>query len=186
LERHLSPISAAVIVPVFALSATGVSLAPTALLHVAEDPISRGVAVGLVAGKFLGVPAGAWLAVRLGAARLPDGVRWRHLVPLGLLAGIGYTVSLLLARLALDDPGAVEGASTAILTASIVASALALVALRSPLAAGDTRGTRRSLTRGRRGDRRAVPIQSVRRESDGTPAGGEEPHPAAGVPGAAW
>ncbi|WP_242422930.1 Na+/H+ antiporter NhaA, partial [Frankia torreyi] len=130
LERRLSPLCAAVVLPAFALSATGVSLAPSALLHVATDPISRGVAVGLVAGKLLGVPTGAWLAVRLGIARLPDGVRWRHLVPLGLLAGIGYTVSLLLARLALPDPAAVEGASTAILTASAAASALALVCLR--------------------------------------------------------
>ncbi len=160
------------IVPVFALSATGVSLAPSALLHVATDPISRGVAVGLVAGKFLGVPAGAWLAVRLGAARLPDGVRWRHLIPLGLLAGIGYTVSLLIARLALRDSDTVEGASTAILTASIVASALAVVALRSPLVAGDDRGTCKSRTRGGQGGRRAAPIPPARRESDGTPAGG--------------
>ncbi|MCM3921131.1 Na+/H+ antiporter NhaA, partial [Frankia sp. AiPs1] len=134
LQRRLGPICAAVVLPAFALSATGVSLAPTALLHVVTDPISRGVAVGLIAGKLLGVPAGAWLAVRLGFARLPDGVHWRHLVPLGLLAGIGYTVSLLIAGLALPDPAAVEGASTAILMASVAASALALAALRTPLA----------------------------------------------------
>ncbi len=123
LERHLAPISAAVILPAFALSATGVSLTPSALLH-------RGVAVGLLAGKLLGVPAGAWLAVRLHLARLPDGLRWRHLIPLGLLAGIGYTVSLLITRLALGDSDAVEGASTAILLASVAAALLVLVALR--------------------------------------------------------
>ncbi len=137
LERCLAPVSAAVVLPVFALSATGVSLAPSALLHVVTDPISRGVAVGLVAGKLLGVPAGAWLAVRLGLARLPDGVRWRHFIPLGLLAGIGYTVSLLIAGLALPDPARTETAATAILTASTVAGALALTALHTRLAAPD-------------------------------------------------
>ncbi|WP_236705868.1 Na+/H+ antiporter NhaA [Frankia sp. ACN1ag] len=141
LERRLSPITAAVILPVFALSATGVSLAPSALLGVVTNPISRGVALGLLAGKLLGVPAGAWLAVRLRLARLPDGVRWRHLIPLGLLAGIGYTVSLLIATLALPNPDQTEGAATAILAASVTASALALAAMRTPLAAqGPPRG----------------------------------------------
>ncbi|WP_261568976.1 Na+/H+ antiporter NhaA [Frankia gtarii] len=147
LERRLSPICAAVIIPVFALSATGVSLAPSALADVATDPVARGVAVGLLVGKFLGVPAGVWVAVRLGA-RLPAGMSWRHLIPLGLLAGVGYTVSLLITRLALDNPGAVEGASTAILTASIAASALALIALRFPLAASDA-GLPASVVHGR-------------------------------------
>ncbi|EIV91203.1 Na+/H+ antiporter NhaA [Frankia sp. QA3] len=179
LERHLGPISAAVVIPVFALSATGVSLAPSALLHAAGDPISRGVAIGLVAGKLLGVPAGAWLAVLLGAARLPDGVRWAHFVPLGLLAGIGYTVSLLLAGLALPDTR-VEGASTAILTASVVASALALVALRTPLAAAGDPGARGPGTLAEQAGGRAGPIPRTRRESDGGPAGGEEPPRRAG------
>ncbi|WP_372667063.1 MULTISPECIES: Na+/H+ antiporter NhaA [Frankia] len=178
LERHLGPINAAVILPAFALSATGVSLTPHALLHVATDPISRGVAVGLLAGKLLGVPAGAWLAVRLHLARLPDGVRWRHLVPLGLLAGIGYTVSLLITRLALPDPTAVDGASTAILTASVAASALALTALRSPLATVGAPATRGSSRPATQVGGVAGPIPQTRRESDGGPTGGQEPPPA--------
>nr|WP_236705824.1 MULTISPECIES: Na+/H+ antiporter NhaA [Frankia] len=182
LERHLSPLCAAVVLPAFALSSTGVSLAPSALLHVVTDPISRGVAIGLIAGKLLGVPAGAWLAVRLHLARLPDGVRWRHLVPLGLLAAIGYTVSLLLARLALPDPAAVEGAATAILTASAAASALALAALRTPLATVGAPGTRGSSRPAKQAGGLAGPIPQTRRESDGGPAGGQEPPPASRLP----
>ncbi|CAO5259950.1 Na+/H+ antiporter NhaA [Frankia sp. AgKG'84/4] len=134
LESLLGPVCAVVVLPLFALSATGVPLTAHALRAVAADPVSRAVAISLVVGKLLGVPAGAWLAHRFGA-RFPDGLRGRHLIPLGLLAGIGYTVSLLLARLALPEPQRVEAAATAILAASLTAAVLALLALRTPLAA---------------------------------------------------
>lgn len=136
LGHLLAPVSTGLIVPLFALSTTGVSLAPAALGAVATDPADRGIVLGLVVGKFVGVIGGAWLAVRLRVARLPDGFRWRNLVPLGLLAGIGYTVCLLVSGLALPPGEPARRAATAILIASAIASLLALVALRTPLAAG--------------------------------------------------
>jgi NhaA family Na+:H+ antiporter len=139
-EHLLHPASAGIVVPVFALSATGVSVAPSALAQAWTEPINQGVMFGLLLGKPVGVLGGAWLAVRLGAAKLPEGVRWSALVPIGLLAGIGYTVSLLIAGLALPGHEYVERASTAVLMASVVASLMALAALRRGL--GDrTRGT---------------------------------------------
>jgi NhaA family Na+:H+ antiporter len=133
LEHRMVPVSVGLVVPVFALSTTGVSVLPSALRDVLTEPITQGVMVGLLVGKFIGVLAGAWLAVRLGVAKLPNGVRWRQFIPIGLLAGIGYTVSLLIAGLALPSGEQVERAATAILMASTTASVLALVVLRTPL-----------------------------------------------------
>jgi NhaA family Na+:H+ antiporter len=130
IEHRLHPVSAGLVVPVFALSAAGASVAPSALADVLTGPITQAITAGLLVGKFAGVLGGAWLAVRLRAARLPDGLRWRELVPLGLLAGIGYTVSLLVAGLALPGDELVERASTAVLLASAVAGVFAVLALR--------------------------------------------------------
>lgn len=130
LEHRLHPVSAAVVVPIFAVSAAGVSLAPAALREVVTEPITQGIVVGLLVGKFVGVLGASWLAVRVGLARLPTGLAWRDVMPVGLLAGIGYTVSLLIASLALPDEESVERAATAVLVASALASFAALAVLR--------------------------------------------------------
>ncbi|OAA23237.1 sodium/proton antiporter, NhaA family [Frankia sp. EI5c] len=132
-ERQVVPWSAAVVVPVFALSATGVSVRPSDLAAVVREPVAQGIIAGLLLGKFIGVLLGSWLAVRLGIARLPDGLRHRQLIPIALLAGIGYTVSLLIARLALPTEEDAASAATAVLIASTLASVLALLVLRTPL-----------------------------------------------------
>lgn len=130
LEHRLHPVSVAVVVPIFAVSAAGVSLAPAALRDVVTEPITQGIVVGLLVGKFVGVLGASWLAVRVGLARLPTGLAWRDVLPVGLLAGIGYTVSLLIASLALPDEESVERAATAVLVASALASVAALTVLR--------------------------------------------------------
>ena len=81
-----------------------------------------GVAVALVLGKLIGVTAFSWLAVRLGFARLPDGVRWGHIVGVGAVAGIGFTVSLFITGLAFDDAELQTDAKIATLLASVVAA----------------------------------------------------------------
>jgi NhaA family Na+:H+ antiporter len=142
LEHRLHPISAGVVVPVFALSAAGVSVAPSALADVVTEPIAQGIVAGLLIGKFAGVLGACWLAVRFGVARLPTGLAWRDMVPVGLLAGIGYTVSLLIATLALPDGESVEHAATAVLVASAAASVMALAVLRGQGRAGPARPAR--------------------------------------------
>jgi Na+:H+ antiporter, NhaA family len=127
-EHRLHPLSAGVVVPLFALAAAGIPLS------VAGDAVTNAVAIGVFAGlligKFLGVLGGAWLAVRTGLGALPAQLTWRDVVPVAVLAGIGYTVSLLVARLSLTDTADQQQAGLAVLTASVVASLVALALLR--------------------------------------------------------
>ncbi|MFC9975658.1 Na+/H+ antiporter NhaA [Spirillospora sp. NPDC127200] len=128
LERRLHPVSAGLIVPLFALAAAGIQLGSVG--EAVADPMAQGVYVGLLAGKIIGIFGGAWLAVRLGLATLPGGIGWADVLPVAVLGGIGYTVSLLVARLATDDPGVVQRTSTAVLAASLTATLAALLLLR--------------------------------------------------------
>jgi NhaA family Na+:H+ antiporter len=118
LEHRLHPVSAGFIVPLFALAAAGIGLG--SLGDTLRDPIAQGVFFGR-----------AWLAVRLRLGELPGGIGWADVFPVAVLAGIGYTVSLLVAQLTTDDPDAVVRASTAVLAASLLASLLAMVLLRA-------------------------------------------------------
>jgi NhaA family Na+:H+ antiporter len=127
-EHRLHPFSAGVAVPLFALVAAGIPLASAG--DALTDAIAVGVFAGLLAGKFAGVLGGAWLAVRLRLGTLPGGVGWGDVVPVAVLAGIGYTVSLLIVQLSLAGEQAQQHAATAVLAASVLASLAALVLLR--------------------------------------------------------
>jgi len=128
LEYRLHPLSAGLIVPLFAVAAAGVPLGAAA--DALTDPAAHGIAAGLLLGKFAGILAGAWLAVRVGIGTLPAGVRWADVVPVAVLGGIGYTVSLLVVRLSFADGAAQERAATAVLGASVVAALAAVTLLR--------------------------------------------------------
>ena len=127
-EHRLHPISAGVAVPIFALAATGIPLA--AIGGAVTDKIAIAVFVGLVVGKVVGIFGGARLAVAMGVGTLPDRVTWSDVLPVAVLGSIGYTVSLLIARLAFDDAAAQERSAAAILAASVLASVIAVVLLR--------------------------------------------------------
>jgi NhaA family Na+:H+ antiporter len=122
LGTELHPWSSYVIVPVFALANAGIELSGDALRDAAGSPITLGVAVGLVVGKPLGILAAVALAVRLGVARLPDGLRWSHVTGLGALAGIGFTVSLFVSGLAFDAADRHDQAAMGVLAASLLAA----------------------------------------------------------------
>jgi NhaA family Na+:H+ antiporter len=128
-EHRLHPFSAGFVVPVFALAAAGIPLAVAA--DATTDALALGVFAGLLAGKFAGVMGGAWIAVRAGLGTLPAQLRWADVVPVAVLAGIGYTVSLLIVRLSLPEGPAQQRAGLAVLAASVLASLLALGLLRS-------------------------------------------------------
>ena len=121
LEHALTPFSAGVAVPFYALMAAGVTLSGGGAVF--RDPVAIGVLVGLVVGKPVGVLGGAWLATRLSGAELGDEIGWRDLVGVALLAGVGFTVALLVADLSFGAEEA-EAAKTAVLLGSVV-SALA-------------------------------------------------------------
>ena len=126
LERSLHPWVAFVVMPVFALANAGVAIDRHALGH----PVAVAVAIALVVGKPIGIVAFSWLAVAMRVARLPDGVGWGALAGAGALAGIGFTMALFVADLALVDD-ALVAAKVGILVGSTIAAALgtALVVL---------------------------------------------------------
>lgn len=84
------------------------------------------VAVALVAGKPLGIVSVSWLMVRLGWCVLPAEVNWRSIMLVGLLAGIGFTMSIFIANLAFVDPGSLGAAKLGVLSASLIAAVLGL------------------------------------------------------------
>ena len=123
--------SAFVIVPVFALANAGVEFAGIDLLEAFTSRVALGVAFGLVVGKMVGVTGFGWLVVRLGWARLPDGVTWRHMMGTGILTGVGFTVALFIAELAFHDHMYNDLAKIGIFVGSMVAAVLGYLVLRS-------------------------------------------------------
>ncbi|TYC15485.1 Na+/H+ antiporter NhaA [Actinomadura syzygii] len=129
-DHALRPFSAGVAVPVFAFLSAGVGLGASQLGGVLGDRVALGVIAGLVIGKFVGVLGGAWAAVRLGLATLGEDLHWQEIAGVALLAGVGFTVSLLIGGLAYTDPSQFERVTTAVLIASVLASAAAAVVFR--------------------------------------------------------
>jgi NhaA family Na+:H+ antiporter len=124
LEHLLHPWSSFVIVPLFALANAGVPLSSSALSDAARSPITYGVVLGLVLGKFIGIAGFTWLATRSGIGMLPEGATWQGLLGVAALGGIGFTVSIFVAGLAFGDPVLQNDAKIGILVASVVAATL--------------------------------------------------------------
>ena len=99
LQTRLHPVSAYVVLPVFALANAGVALGGGVLGDAVGSAVALGIALGLVVGKPVGILLAAFLAVRLGLGRLPEDTGWRMLAGLGAVGGIGFTVSLFIAGL---------------------------------------------------------------------------------------
>ncbi|MFZ2012234.1 MAG: Na+/H+ antiporter NhaA [Nocardioides sp.] len=129
MEHTLAPISSTVAVPFFALVSAGVSLSGG--FSLLSDPIVIGVLVGLVLGKPLGVLAGTFLVTRLTHAELNEDITWAQLVGVAVLAGIGFTVSLLVAELSFTGAQA-EAAKAGVLAASVIAALAGAGILRRP------------------------------------------------------
>jgi NhaA family Na+:H+ antiporter len=124
LESLLHPWVAFAVMPLFALANAGVAFE----LADFADPIALAITLGLVVGKPLGILLFGWLAVRAGLAALPEGVGWGVLTGAGFLAGIGFTMSLFIADLALAG-AALNAAKVGILGGSVLAAALGLTLL---------------------------------------------------------
>lgn len=125
----LHPWTSYVIVPIFALANAGIVFTSNSITS--PSAVLGGVALALVVGKFVGVTLFSWLAVRLGIGRLPDDVNWRHMMGIGAVAGIGFTVSLFITGLAFDDPKIQADAKVGILIASLVAAGAGTILLKS-------------------------------------------------------
>ncbi|QCI11445.1 Na+/H+ antiporter NhaA [Pseudomonas putida] len=125
-QGALHPWVAYGIMPLFALANAGVSLSGVDLSLEAPQWVMIAVIAALVVGKPLGIVSVSWLMVRLGWCSLPAGVTWRSITLIGLLAGIGFTMSIFIANLAFVDPASLGAAKLGVLCASLIAAALGL------------------------------------------------------------
>lgn len=108
-----------IILPIFALANTAIHFNGNILDSLGE-PIAIGIIVGLVIGKPLGIFIFTWIAVKLKISKLPDGINWNSLLGIGMLAGIGFTMSIFITLLAVSDPVMVNNSKMAVLTSSLL------------------------------------------------------------------
>jgi Na+:H+ antiporter, NhaA family len=118
-----------IILPIFALANTAITFPSDWMQHLSADN-SLGVFVGLLIGKPLGVFLMSFLAVSIGWCSLPQGLGWKHILGAGLLAGIGFTMSIFITLLAFDADTYVVSSKIAILISSLMASIIGLLFLR--------------------------------------------------------
>ncbi|MGN5734275.1 Na+/H+ antiporter NhaA [Arthrobacter psychrochitiniphilus] len=131
-EHVMRPISSGFAVPLFAFFSAGVVVGGlSGLKNSLSDTVAIGIVLALVVGKFIGVFGSTWLVTKTTKAELDDGLAWVDVAGLALLAGVGFTVSLLISELSFgDDAPHYDHAKVAILAGSVIAALLASVVLR--------------------------------------------------------
>jgi NhaA family Na+:H+ antiporter len=135
LLHHLETWSSFGVVPLFALANAGVDFGGGSGSQTGAGRVGLAVALGLVAGKFLGISAFTQAAMKLGPGRLPAGMTLRHLLGVACVAGIGFTVSLFITDLAFSNPGLIEASKVGVFAASALAAIGGWLILRSAPAA---------------------------------------------------
>ncbi|MFI1014203.1 Na+/H+ antiporter NhaA [Streptomyces sp. NPDC020965] len=131
IEHLVRPLSAGLAVPLFALFSAGVAISGGAVGNVFTQPETLGVVLGLVIGKALGIFGGTWLAARFTRAELNEELAWPDVFAVATLAGIGFTVSLLIGELAFaDDPALTDEIKAAVLIGSLIAAVCAGILLK--------------------------------------------------------
>ncbi len=117
LEHFLHPISAFIVMPLFALANAGVQIAGISFPLI--EPASLGILLGLVLGKPLGIVGATYLAHRLGWVQKPSSLSWKHIVGAGILGGVGFTMSIFITNLAFEDANMIALAKLFIVTCSL-------------------------------------------------------------------
>ncbi|MEV0410196.1 Na+/H+ antiporter NhaA [Streptomyces sp. NPDC050448] len=131
IEHIARPISAGLAVPLFALLSAGVSLSDKSIAQVFTRPETLGVVLGLVVGKAVGIFGGTWLAARFTRAELNEDLAWPDVLAVASLAGIGFTVSLLIGELAFTgDQTLTDEIKASVLIGSLIAAVVASVVLK--------------------------------------------------------
>ena len=138
IEHALHGWVAFLILPVFALANAGLHIGADAGTAITSS-ISIGVILGLFIGKPVGIVAACWISTKLGFAALPTGATWKHMVGVGMLGGIGFTMALFIATLAFPSAASLEAAKMGILSASLISAiggAIVLLTCKSAAASG--------------------------------------------------
>lgn len=136
LENSLTGFNSFFIIPVFALANAGVKL-DVGILEVITHHLGLGIVLGLVCGKVLGISIFSFLSAKLGIAELAEGLKWKHIIGAGFLAGIGFTMSLFITNLAMENQEMVQVAKISIMLASLTAIVIGSFFL---LAIGNSKG----------------------------------------------
>lgn len=130
LQASFAPYISFLILPIFALANAGVRLDGETLAGAAGSPLTWGVVAGLVVGKTVGITAATWIMVRTRIGTLAPGLTMSRVFGGALLSGIGFTISLFIVDIALDDPLQQNEARVGVLLASLVALVLGTIAFR--------------------------------------------------------
>jgi NhaA family Na+:H+ antiporter len=126
----IHPWSSYLVIPVFALANIGVTIDFSSLQTLVTSPISLGIIIGRVAGKLVGITFFVWLAVRIGIAKMPGAVSMKEITGVAALAGMGLTVSLFIANLALNEPTQLSQVKTGLIISAIISALIGLGILR--------------------------------------------------------
>jgi len=140
LENYVSTTVNFVILPLFAFANAQVRLVGVDLAGVVGSPVAQGAFLGAVLGKPIGIILVTFMLVRVGFARLPDHVTWPQVVAVGLMGGVGFTMSILIAGLAYDTSSQILEAKCAILAAAVTSSVLGLAYVNAGEAIAGVRG----------------------------------------------
>ncbi|MEM6858462.1 MAG: Na+/H+ antiporter NhaA [Pseudomonadota bacterium] len=132
MEHTLHKWVAFMVIPIFGFANAGVSLVGVTPAMILE-PLPLGIALGLLIGKQIGILGMSWIAVKVGFATLPEGIGWRKIHGLSLLAAIGFTMSLFIGGLAFEDPAQVDAVKIGVLAGSLVAALSGFFLLKSAL-----------------------------------------------------
>lgn len=130
LQRRLHPLSSFAIVPLFALATVGVALDRAALRSALDSRVFYGIVLGLFLGKLVGISGATAIAISLRIGRLPSGVRAMHVVGVAALAGMGFTLSLFLARLSFGGTEDLDIAKVGIMAGSLASAISGVLILR--------------------------------------------------------
>ncbi|RGJ46790.1 Na+/H+ antiporter NhaA [Olsenella sp. AF16-14LB] len=127
MERYISVPVNFVILPIFAFVNAQVRIVDMDLATIIADPVTKGVYFGAVLGKPIGIILVTWLLVHIGFAKLPKHVDWLQIIAVGIMGGLGFTMSILISGLAFTDPSEVMAAKCAILAGSVTSAILGLL-----------------------------------------------------------
>ena len=140
LETVLHPWTSFVVIPLFALANAGITLSRGLLEETVRSSVAHGVILGLVVGKPVGIALGAWVGTRTGLASLSGGMSWPDVKSVGVIGGVGFTVSLFISTLAFSQEAQRDAATLGILVGSLLAGAVGWALLsfwRKPEARGN-------------------------------------------------
>ncbi len=129
LEHGLTPWVAFLIVPLFAFANSGLTLGKIDLAAALGSPLTLGIMAGLIIGKPLGITLFSFIVVKSGIAELPPQVRWSHVAGVGLLGGIGFTMSLFISFLSFDNPEMLALSKFGVFAGSVLAALLGIIFL---------------------------------------------------------